>query len=247
MLFLNVLVALLEFASLSQTFEITVNCTVNINDKRFFCVAENLTSTNDYEVITKVSGKDDVKAVAAARGSAVTGTNNISFLFLGIGKAFPNIEDLFISNAHLKFIKRENFANMGKLKLIYFLGNEIENVSVDTFEDLSGLEFLSLCGSKLKSLHEDLLSKLINLQQFRANINEIEVLPENFFAHNPNLSEIYLIHGKLVSIKVDFTKLTQIKEIYLTENTCINENFLSTSMAIADFQQRINSKCSKNV
>lgn len=83
------------------------------------CYIGNEIITSDDTVISTIKWEGDSRAnTTVTRVSAMNGSNNFTYLPLGIGKLFPELTELCFDNVSVKFIKRENFMDMTKLTIL---------------------------------------------------------------------------------------------------------------------------------
>lgn len=68
----------------------------------------------------------------------------IFYLPIDVHKKYPNLIIYVPAGCSLMSISRENFRNLGRLKMLWLSGNLIEKINSDTFEDLKSLEELHL-------------------------------------------------------------------------------------------------------
>jgi len=69
---------------------------------------------------------------------------NIKFLPIGVYKSFPDLIAFFAGSCSLTTVRRENFANLNKLKSLVLNVNKITRFNDDTFQDLIAIERLHL-------------------------------------------------------------------------------------------------------
>ncbi|KAL7015477.1 hypothetical protein ACKWTF_016472 [Chironomus riparius] len=122
----------------------------------------------------------------------------------------------------LSLITRDSFANMPELEVVKIVNNrKIEILPGDAFADLSVLIELRLDKNNIKKLHIDLLKNLRLLKDFSASGNPIEIIEEQLFRNNKNLTSIDFSDTKIKRINVDFKKLPNIVNIKVkTNGTC---------------------------
>lgn len=237
------LLLLLIFHSASSL-EILINCTFYSETDDQICGLKDLTILTEDVVVTAISGDNENRSTDNVVAIAIKGLNTITYFPLGLGKAIPKLEQVWLAVSKIKFIKRENFVDMEKLIYLELYINEIESIAEDTFWDLPNLRFLGLASNRLKLLPDNLLVKQIFLQDFSADHNDIEELSERIFAKNVKLQRITMKGAKLTSIKFDFTTLTDIKEIDFSGNKCVDDTFLrSSGDSIFVFQAMISVDC----
>lgn len=85
---------------------------------------------------------------------------------MGLNKNFPELKSIDADFCSIRFIFKQNFENLNKLRYLDLDGNKIERINDDTFEDLLSLKVLML--SKYKNI-SFFLKKL--LRSFRLQSN----------------------------------------------------------------------------
>jgi len=143
----------------------------------------------------------------------------------------------------LKIINRESFANMPELEVLKIVNNQkITGLSGDVFGDLSVLLELRLDRNNIKKLHVDLLKNLRLLKDFSASGNPIEVIEEQLFRNNKNLTSIDFSDTKIKRINVDFRKMSSIVDLKVkTNGTC--QIFKDKTLNIEQIQNNIVEFC----
>ena len=82
----------------------------------------------------------------------LSNNKNIFFLPENIDEKFPNLLQYEAKYCEILIITKTNLKNLGKLRKLNLWGNKIEKIPNDVFQDLVGLEVLSL--GKLKNLRK---------------------------------------------------------------------------------------------
>ncbi|KAL7012790.1 hypothetical protein ACKWTF_015051 [Chironomus riparius] len=85
----------------------------------------------------------------------------------GLSKVFPGMKVLFIFNSKLKKISKNDLIEYKHLVRFHSERNDHEYIPGDLFEDFKSLEWISICGSKLKIIEPNILDGLENLQVVR--------------------------------------------------------------------------------
>lgn len=172
-------------------------------------------------------------------------------LFAGMGETFTNVTSLTIGRfeGSLEFIDRDDFANMTQLIELDIFNNPIRNIDEDVFWDLPNLEVLRIFQAKLKNLPLNLLMNMKNLKEVSFHGNQLTHLDQDLFRNNPHLEIAVFEDNKLSSIKVDFTKFSNLQEVNFLGNVCTNLVFLeanprlSKALSVSDLQAAINLTC----
>lgn len=88
----------------------------------------------------------------------LNGNKKILYLPLNAYKKFPNLLGYGGHECSVKLIRKENFHNLNKLRVIYLWNNQITTIFSDTFEGLTSLERIDLGKVEIKSLFNLLIS-----------------------------------------------------------------------------------------
>lgn len=175
--------------------------------------------------VTAISGNhkegktnEDVKFVIFEEQSML-------FPLIGLGKMFPNINTLRIINSGLKFVRKDDFRNLEKLKIVDFYNNILEKLSEDVFEDLYLIEELNLPNNKLYELPENIFRNLKNLHTIDLSKNKLESLPENIFKFNLKLRSISLTSNSIMNIPQYTFAHLNITFFQAGDNYCILEGY----------------------
>lgn len=239
------LIIIFVASSICATSELSVNCHFDSQGTFYACLVTHLNITTDGVTIVSANGthRDHDHTNHNVTAFSTHGENHITYLPNGVGKVFENLKTFSAVNCGLKFIKRENFKDMEKILFLNLGSNQIETVPEDALHDLPVVELIVFCGNNLKTLSEDLLENAKRLLHFRADLSHAETLPEKFFDSNQDLERVSIRHGKLKSIKVDFTKFQNITEIHFEGNPCTNKTFFKAQDSIVEFQQSLRETC----
>lgn len=162
--------------------------------------------------------------------------------FAGLGETFPNLEDLSTIHQSLKFIERQDFANMSRLKALRLFENKIEFLPEDVFQDLINLEVLLLQENRIKKFPEKLFSNLRKIEWISFEKNRIEHLPKDLFVNNIEIENIQASDNPLKIIDVDFTKLEKLWRLGLQPANCVNF-WAVGKVKIPEVQKIINENC----
>lgn len=169
------------------------------------------------------------------------------FLPNGFGKMFPNLSYMEVRETPLMALKRSNFAGMSKLIVLYIDDTKILSLPNDLFADMKSLKELTISKSFVTILPANIFLPLESLKLFNGKYNKISRLSSDLFRGNPLMESINLIgNDELQDIKIDFTKLNNITEIYLFQCGCINSYYLKSSptFTLIGLQYAIKIRCS---
>ncbi|CAO1336064.1 unnamed protein product [Diamesa serratosioi] len=209
----------------------------------YFCITIGLVITQPGEKITSFNGVHQQGMTDNDVHEFNTTKQNTDYLPHGLAEKFVNLETLYVIQSGLKAIARNDFETLTKLKEIAFYGNEINEIPAHCFDDLLNLKKLSLSNNRIKYLPNEVFHHLPNLNDVYISNNKLEALPSNLFANNPQINIINFRSNSLKSIGEGIIiKLKELKSVNLKENTCINDNFPSSSLET--LSKKIKEQCS---
>jgi Leucine-rich repeat (LRR) protein len=96
-----------------------------------------------------------------------------TYIFSGIGEYFPILKRLEISQQLIKFVERENFANMKNLEELRLQSNKIGFLPEDVFWDLPNLKILNLSDNRLVEVPAKLLINSKQIEEVDTKNNRI--------------------------------------------------------------------------
>lgn len=192
----------------------------------------------------------------------------------GIGEAFTNLRSLTVRSGHnFKSVERSDFKSMSNLERLTLYGNKISVIADDAFDYLAKLKHINLDNCGIRKISRNLFSKLPQIQTLSLIRNSLRNIPENAFENMPNLKSLTLTENrigklpekllqnnsdiakfycrlcKLDKIGINFALIPSIREIFLEDNECIDENFsfhhadLKTVNTIDALQEMIKREC----
>lgn len=162
----------------------------------------------------------------------------------GIGESAPNLTFFYSDNGNVKFIDRNNFANMGKLHTLAFSNHKLNFFSEDVFQEINNLRLLCLNNNLIEWLPKNIFSELLNLELAMLNDNQLTHLERDLFKNNLLLEFLSFENNKIKTIAINFTKLPKIKMINLKNNVCIKIIFVE-GMNLETMQMLIRMYCSE--
>lgn len=96
----------------------------------------------------------------------------LHYLPKGIGKFFPQLEILYVTNTFLKSIKAADLEGLPNLKILYLGGNDIEELSSDLFKFTPKLVDFSCPRNKISRVGKDLFESLQSLNVVNLQCNK---------------------------------------------------------------------------
>lgn len=166
-----------------------------------------------------------------------------TYIFDGIGATFSTLKKLWISNQNIKFVQRENFANLEQLTWLNMQQNKIEFLSENVFWDLPNLLELDFQSNRIKKLPEKIFENLLKIENIWFERNKIEHLSANLFETNTELTMVRFSGNPLKIIDVDFSTLPNLKRLFLYQAKCV-DFIAKTHARIPEVQKIINQNCS---
>lgn len=152
------------------------------------------------------------------------------------------MDRLTVFDQPIKFVERENFANLLQLTWLILSNNEIEFLSEEVFVDLPELKVLGIERTRIKKLPEKIFNSLRNIQQIFLNYNQIEHLSKDLFIKNFELNEIGARFNPFKTIAVDFSKIANLETLLLVEANCVDSD-AGNKLKILEVQAMINQNC----
>jgi Leucine-rich repeat (LRR) protein len=164
------------------------------------------------------------------------------------GKFFSSLKSLNIGFQGIKYIEAEDFEDLEKLEHLSLHWNPLKFLMENVFEKLINLKILDLRFCQLRSLPPKIFQPLRKLEDISLYRNQLRHLDKELFSYNLDLKNIHLDDNQLRKIDVDFTKLTNIEEIWIGNNECINLSFhesghWGSKTLLRDFQSIITEHC----
>jgi insulin-like growth factor-binding protein complex acid labile subunit len=170
--------------------------------------------------------------------------NLIEHLEVDVFSGLVNLDYILLQGNKLQYIHPDTFLGLPKLKILYFSRNydlqiptdrqfinsyslkrlgisgcNTASVSVETFANVSALEFLDLSYNRLRSLDINILKVLPNLSVLNLTRNEISEIIPGTFEMVSHLKDLDLSHNRIEHLEFNvFYGLVNLKEIYLQRN-----------------------------
>lgn len=143
----------------------------------------------------------------------------------GIGEVFSNLKILRISGLSIRFVERRDFNHMKQLTILGMDGLSLDFLSDDLIIDLPNLLKLEMTSCRIDKLPEKIFAIQTKLRWLYLDRNSLTVLDKDLFKFNLNLEAVYLEGNNLMQIFVDFTKLTEMVRVDLTNNDCMSRSY----------------------
>lgn len=183
--------------------------------------------------------------------------NNLTNLTNSSLAGLYNLRELRLSYNKLETIDSNAFKTLSKLSIITLSNNNLATIPPNLFEfninlqmliltrndfvtfekfstKLPQLKLLDLSGCELRSLDEDLLVNLPNLETIRLTGNYLVTFPTKFFQAAKNLEEIFLSYNDIEDIGNTFQFIPNLKHLTLRNNTikALNKNHFANSIKL---------------
>jgi Leucine-rich repeat (LRR) protein len=126
-------------------------------------------------IIRELSGRTEIIGV---NGNHKEGKSNfdvekveiclsaVDFFPRGLGKVFPNLKTVLISNCGLKEISRDDLKGLENLEHLYLSNNELVSLPSDLFCDMKKLKSIAFKRNKLERMSSKLLDPIKNVLQY---------------------------------------------------------------------------------
>ena len=110
-----------------------------------------------------------------------------------------NLQKIDLSNSRILNIDQETFNRLTGLEWLIFKLNLLEELPSGVFFNLTSLRILDLSFNQLKSLDRQVFLGLKNLTHLILNNNDLAVIGQQMFCHLNNLAELDLSNNKIQS------------------------------------------------
>ncbi|KAL7011493.1 hypothetical protein ACKWTF_014284 [Chironomus riparius] len=240
--------------------EVAINCDPSkYSDDEYEyleCFLIEVKSPKDKVVVTSSSiNMDTINSSNKTIHVDITGNVNYPEYFpKNLAAYFKGTHTFRYKETPLKFIKREDFKDLGSTLTLLNLGeSEIEDIPYDAFYDLTNLVYLDISDNRLKNLdtrlfinspkfnslfvrsneiteiHPDLLNNCPEFYVLYAEFNKIEEFHEDLFKNNPKMWVISIRHNRIKNIPIDFNRFTELHVADFTHNggTCDTMYFMN--------------------
>lgn len=137
---------------------------------------------------------------------------------------FPNVQKISFVGNRVENISLDTFERLTNLTSLVVIKTMIkwEIIQNDTFKDLLKLDRLHLRQNMIEVIEIEVFSNLRNLKKLSLNDNRLTSLPAGLFKSNTKLDQINLSNNRLKQIPVDlFDNLIKF-QVNLENNCCIN-------------------------
>lgn len=109
-------------------------------------------------------------------------------------KFFKNIAGLTINNSKLKKISQNDLKEFPKLKEIFIISNEVENLDSNLFEFNKSLKLVWIEGNKIKKIGAEIFDELhelifINIREIQSCIGMKKIVEDKFDRNKVEISE----------------------------------------------------------
>lgn len=154
-----------------------------------------------------------------------------------------------VENSDLSEITEKTFHTGYRLKTISLNNNGIKKIPKNTFTHLKKLEKILLTSNEISWLDDDTFGSCKELQVIDLSKNSLKSISSNVFSKIPKLFKLLLGDNQINSIEHGFLtdlQYSKLNTIELTQNSCINENFVvlhSSDQAIIENDLK---SCQKN-
>jgi hypothetical protein len=158
-----------------------------------------------------------------------------------------NLRDIRINGNNFPRITGSPFIHARELEYIFLFNNQIEEIEPTVFAGLEKLYHLSIGVNKVKQMSAAHFAPLKSLERIYMIQNEIEVVGNDWFTANPLLTDIDIEYNRISAIGPRFLDgLNNLEYVLLSNNVCVDENFvISEELSIDDVRSGL-SECFNN-
>lgn len=211
-----------DFSETLQIFDTTLNCWkfATISDDELMCKMDKNIVGSDIIQINAIKSKI-ISSEKLKKAKIVTMSRDkvkIEKLPQKLGIHFKNLTKFIAINVGLKSIRRTDFINLSKLKVLNLGDNNLMNLPHDAFFELKDLEVIYLDRNQIRSLNVAIFAQSILLRVAFLNNNQLQRL-DDIFVRNFYIEEIYLNNNFLRNINIDFRKYSHLKIVDLRKNS----------------------------
>ena len=179
---------------------------------------------------------------------------NISRIVTEFFTQFRNLQILHIVNGGLREIQVNAFNGANNIQTVEFSSNDLRVINEHSFNGLPSLNWLQLDGNNVVHVNENAFTSLEQLSVLLLDFNPITSLPPTvfypltglhiislshlllttidgrLFAKNINLDTISLENNEISAIESTFLDNVNFRNLDMTGNKCINQNFRLVAM-----------------
>lgn len=222
----------------------SLDCNYGATGMYYTCNAQSSSITSDNMVLANITGTHLPNRNNNQVSEVSYNNQNTVYLPLDIATFFPNLLSIYNRNSKVKYLKRQNFAGMGKVTKIDFSFNQIEVLPADVFAELVRLEYIYIFGNSIKDLHRDLFINNPRLNIVYIYQNQIEYLDGGLFRLNRNFEQLHIDNNKIQRVDSDFfNSIPNLERANFQSNTCVSSNY-PLNLGYDDFIALVTYNCS---
>lgn len=162
------------------------------------------------------------------------------------------LESFLLNAQRLNFFNVRTLERNNKLKTVAISATELILLYENVFRYNVALESVSVDNNLVETIREGTFRNNLKLVEVSLSSNKLKIIPANLFKNNTLLNGLNFGDNNLEKIKIDFTKMKNIKYINFDGNDCINDNYSKqdnlefgvTFNDLTQFQKLIKDKCS---
>jgi insulin-like growth factor-binding protein complex acid labile subunit len=135
------------------------------------------------------------------------------------GSYETHLLELFLSENKLNKIQSKTFQGLLKLQVLLVDTNQIDEIEVNSFENLNDLRHLNFQSNMLRNIKYGSFNGLLKLQTLYLDKNEIEDIEENSFRDLNDLRELFIQKNKIKFVKNEiFFDKKELEILHLYQN-----------------------------
>lgn len=167
-----------------------------------------------------------------------------------IPRSFSRATELYfldLGSNKFKELDDDIFEGAWQLQKLDLCCGEIENVHENALKSLVKLEYIVLCSNRIKKLHKNTFKNLPKLKEIDLYGNQLEFIHKDLFITNYKLEHLYLYGNKIKHmLSTAFTHLYRLDGLLLSQNQCIDKNYIAKAYLKYDEIEIDLRNCSKN-
>lgn len=166
-------------------------------------------------------------------------------LVRGDFQSAKSVNALLFMSVMLDELRAKVFEGAENLNYLTLEACRITTIDKDAFKGLKKLQSLGLKYNFITTLHPATFSELPELRHLLLSGNYLQILTKSHFKSLKKINRISVIGNLLTEVESNIVSdLKELENLYLDQNTCIDDHFGSDGVPFSKFQKLI-SVCSK--
>ncbi|XP_057330247.1 protein artichoke-like [Microplitis mediator] len=167
--------------------------------------------------------------------------NKLNLFPMSALRRLENLATLRLAWNEISQLPDDGYSRLSGLLILDLSSNNFDELTFDCFAPCPYLQTLSLYYNSIETVHKDAFISLTDLESIDLSHNKIVFLDTSTFKSNPRLRNIELSHNHIHYMSGVFSRLPELREVYLAENNILElpaESFVgSDNLAVIYLQQ----------